>query len=201
MSAISVHSTNSHFTHQDFERLGTEIETDWYGSKLDKAPKYFFTLSETHLHFWAGQKGLAGSHHPTAQPGQFHAELWRFDVAEFFLTSPNSSHYLEFNLSPNGAWWSCAFEAPRVAASGNPQAIPGVTTESQQTSSSWWAHAAIPRAWLEQHLGLGPDSHLNATFILNSPDQLFATASDLGDGEPNFHRPEKFPRIDSRSLA
>jgi hypothetical protein len=47
-------------------------------------------------------------------PGNFLAELWRHDVAELFIADPASGRYFEFNLAPNGAWWSCEFTAPRV---------------------------------------------------------------------------------------
>ena len=34
---------------------------------------------------------------------------------------------------------------------------------------------------------------LNACFILNSPDQIFVSAGNLGDGNPDYHRPKQIP--------
>jgi hypothetical protein len=47
-----------------------------------------------------------------------------------------------------------------------------------------------------EHLGSGPRIRLNATFIIDSPQQRFLTATDLGAGTPDFHQPERFPVID-----
>lgn len=53
--------------------------------------------------------------HPDARPGQFQPELWRYDLAEWFLASGEGTNYWEFNLAPNGAWWACAFTDVRRA--------------------------------------------------------------------------------------
>jgi hypothetical protein len=47
-----------------------------------------------------------------------------------------------------------------------------------------------------EHLGSGPRIRLNATFIIDSPQQRFLTATDLGAGTPDFHQPERFPLVD-----
>ncbi|MDP7495091.1 MAG: hypothetical protein QGI77_01610, partial [Roseibacillus sp.] len=54
------------------------------------------------------------------------------------------------------------------------------------------ARADLPLAWLKEHLHFGSDTRMNATFILNSPVQQFLTAVCLGDGEPDFHRPDRY---------
>src|SRR6056300_165646 len=50
-------------------------------------------------------------------------------------------------------------------------------------------------------LWFGESSHLNACFILNSPDQIFVTAGDPPEGKPDYHRPDLFPPINPIALA
>ena len=38
-------------------------------------------------------------------------------------------------------------------------------------------------------------SKMNACFILESPRQKFVSVADLGDGEPDFHQPDKFREV------
>lgn len=178
---------------RDFKKSETRVLTDWYGQPLDCRPSFLFWLDYDHLHFWAKVEGAPGFPHPKGKPGSYQAELWKFDVAEFFLATPDRSRYLEFNLSPTGSWWSCLFGERLVPEKGEPQAIAGVRAEGRQTESCWEAHASLPREWIEEHFALDQGVGLNTTFILNSPDQIFASAADLGPGEPDFHRPSAFP--------
>ena len=135
--------------------------------------------------------------HPAARPGRFTPELWKHDVAELFLTDPTSGRYFEFNLSPNGAWWSCEFTAPRVRAEPVEIAFPEVATFAELAPNGGWVAAmAIPRDLLEARLDFGAKSRLNVNFILGSPEQRFLSAVDLGGGEPDFHQPGKFGPVE-----
>jgi hypothetical protein len=116
--------------------------------------------------------------HPAARPGGFQAELWRYDVAELFLSHPGSGRYFEFNLAPNGAWWCCEFTAARRRAESIDIAMPEVATFADLAADgSWLAAMAI------------------------SPDQRFVSAADLGGGAPDFHRPLVFPEVKFAPLA
>ncbi|WP_193212746.1 hypothetical protein [Luteolibacter marinus] len=134
---------------------------------------------------------------PGSRPGRFMAGLWKHDLAELFLGDPASGRYLEFNLAPNGAWWSGEFSAPRVPAGD--EAFPGVATFAELAPDGGWVAAmAIPLPTLEEKISFGATTRLNVSFILGSPDQRFLSAADLGDGEPDFHRPERFRPVDFR---
>jgi hypothetical protein len=109
-------------------------------------------------------------------------------VAEFFLTDPITNHYLEFNLSPEGAHWSSGLREKPFARSA-------ITSQGESRSDGWNAQAVVPLEWLQKKFHFGPGSRLNAAFILDSPHQRFLTASDLGAGEPDFHRPDAYPAI------
>ena len=180
----------------DWPAAGTtplqELCHDWYGAPL--APPARFQLVEDPSRLWliAGRRKPANAHF-MGDCGDFQAELWKFDVAELFIASPDFKNYLEFNLSPRGAWWAARFGEPRQAADLGP--LPEVICHgSPEGAESWTAALGIPLDWLRQRIGWSPDSPLNVTFILESPDQRFLTASNLGGGEPDFHRPGSFCR-------
>jgi len=134
--------------------------------------------------------------HPQARPGLFLAGLWRHDVAELFLADPASGRYFEFNLAANSAWWCCEFTAPRVRAEEIDIVMPEVFTFADMApDGAWVAAMSIPLDLLRARLDFGPQTRANVTFVLDSPDQKFVSAVDLGTGEPDFHQPEKFQQV------
>ena len=187
-----------------FQDLGGPCEcfkSDWFGRQLKQKSSFLFWVDKKRFHFLAEAHFGPGIAHPESRAGEFTPELWKYDVSEFFLSDPSSGRYLEFNLAPNGAWWSCGFSGPRQPATGEPSAIPGVRTASRQESNFWQVHASLPLQWLEDHYHWGEASRLNATMIVNSPDQLFLTAGPSQSGAPDFHRPDAFPRVKFIALA
>lgn len=164
------------------------LETDWNGDPVSSPPRFAFANDTTHFHFCA-QRDAKSTVHPSALPGVFQAELWKYDVAEFFLRHPRTGTYLEINLSPNGAWWSCLFTAPLVRLTDREEPIPEVTSEANCTPEGWEARISIPLAYLQKTLNFGPDSRLHAAFLLDSPQRCLSSGSVPG-GEPNFHHPE-----------
>lgn len=171
------------------------VANDWYGELLDKPLTFSLAVDHDYLWFTACHETPA-KFHPESRPGDFKAELWKYDVAEFFLLDPSTGRYLEFNLSPNGAWWSAFFTGPRERESAEDIPLEGVATYADLApSGGWMAAAAIPLHVLRKELNFGEKSKMNVTFIVSSPDQKFITVADLGDGEPDFHRPEKFKEV------
>ncbi len=187
-------STDSlHWGELDVPLLG--LAKDWHGTPLQVAAGFSLAMDARRLWFIAHHRKAADLH-PQARPGMFLAELWRHDVAELFLADPVSGRYFEFNLAPNGAWWSCELTAPRVRAEETDIAMPEVATFSDMApDGAWIAAMAIPLDLLRARLDFGTQTRANVTFILDSPGQKFVTAADLGAGEPDFHRPEKFPQV------
>ena len=166
-----------------------ELCHDWHGQSM--APPARFALVEDPGHLWliAGRQQPANPH-PMGDCGDFQAELWKHDVAEMFITDANFKNYLEFNLSPTGAWWAESFSGPReIRGLGQP---PEVRTHAEHGEESWRACLGIPLEWLRLSIDWSVDSPLNVTFILDSPQQRFLSACDLGAGEPDFHRPQGF---------
>jgi hypothetical protein len=167
-----------------------QIDKEWYGQAVEPPYEFSFTLTAEGLEFCAARKAPALVH-PQGVCGAFQAELWRYDAAEFFLSTPDGSRYMEFNLSPNGAWWAAVFCAPRQVAPGYEGWIPaGVQATGCSNSEGWSCRALIPTAVLEQ-VGISPaDCKLAAAAILKSPEQVFLTTALPCDTQPDFHRPD-----------
>lgn len=166
------------------------VGKDWQGRDLKVPAAFGLGMDHGSLWFVASRRKPALLH-PGARPGEFTPELWKYDVAEFFLSHPASGRYLEFNLAPNGAWWSAEFTAPRVRASEEDVEIPGVRTFADLSpDGSWLAAASIPLELLEARFGFGAESRMNVTFIVDSPEQRFLSAGAPDVEEPDFHRME-----------
>lgn len=168
------------------------LDKDWHGEPVVPAAAFSLAMDPHRLWFVAHHRRPARIH-PQARPGHFLPGLWQHDVAELFLANLSRGRYYEFNLSPNGAWWSCEFTAPRVRADPCEIAMPDVATFADLAADgSWLAAMAIPLDLLRARLDFGPTTHANVTLILESPNQRFLTATDLGGGEPDFHQPSGF---------
>jgi len=165
---------------------------DLQGVALDPIPAFSLVLDPQQLWFIASDRRPARIH-PRARPGVFQAELWKYDVAELFLSDPVSGRYFEFNLTPNGAWWSCEFTAPRVRAEALDIPMPGVETFAEMApDGAWLAAMAIPLDLLEARIDFGSQTRANVTLVIGAPDSKFVSAVDLGQGEPDFHQPQRF---------
>ncbi len=171
------------------------IAKDLAGAPLDPPAAFSLVADPQRLWFLASHRRPAEVH-PQARPGGFQAELWKHDVAELFLADPASGRYFEFNLAPNGAWWTCEFTAPRVRADEAEIAMPDIATFAEiSPDGAWLAAMAIPLDLLRARLDFGARTRANVTAILESPTQRFASAADLGPGGPDFHRPERFTEL------
>lgn len=174
-----------------------QLTHDWYGEPVSAPVEYSFCIENDCLVFRAAQNAPV-TIHPEARPGMFKAELWMYDTAEFFIADAEGKNYMEFNLCPNGAWWSCVFDAPRHAMADAP-AITGVETTGSVTPDAWGSTARIPLAYLRS-VGIDVDNcRLATTCILNSPDYQFCTTADDLSGEPDFHRPHSWALAEIRN--
>jgi hypothetical protein len=171
------------------------VSRDWHGMAVEPAAGFSLAMDDRRLWFLAHHRRPAQLH-PKARPGMFLPELWLHDVAELFIADPVSGRYLEFNLSPNGAWWSCEFKGPRLREEEIDIAMPEVATFSDMAADgSWLAAMALPLDLLRARVDFGNQTHANVTFVLESPTQRFLTAADLGGSHPDFHQPARFQQV------
>ncbi len=172
------------------------LREEWYGEALAAPFAYRFFVEDGYLVFRASCecKPLI---HPEGKEGCFQEELWRYDVAEFFIASENLERYLEFNVNPAGAWWSEVFTAPRVIWKEG-YATPEAIVSAQLSDEAWQCEARLPLSYLEA-LGIELSTcKIAVCAILNSPEQLFVTTASDCSGEPDFHRPAAWCAFDKK---
>ncbi len=175
----------------DPAELTQQLDHEWYGKEVTPAVEYSFTTDGESLIYRAAQAAPV-TPHPEAKCGEFREELWKYDTAEFFIAAESGSPYVEVNVSPNGAWWACAFCAPRTA-NEQPLNPAGIEASGVVTEQGWQCSIRIPLSNLAE-LGITPENcRLAATAILNSPDYIFLTTAEDTSGEPDFHRPHAWP--------
>ena len=167
----------------------SSVSSDWFGERMDPPARFSFSFENDMLAFRALRESEARGH-PEAVSGHYMEGLWLYDVAEFFVSDPVTGRYLEVNLSPNGAHWACLFDAPRrrlVEINDS-----GAVSWGRCRQEGWEARVDVPLEWMTEHLHFRAETKLNVTFILDSPSQRFLSVADLGDGAPDFHRPDQF---------
>ena len=116
------------------------IAADWFGARVASPASFGFATDPDHFHFRA-KRDVPACVHPDAEPGVFTPNLWQYDAAEFFLVHPGTGRYLEFNLAPNGAWWSCEFRAARERVRPDDVPFPEVATTGAMDAAGWDATA------------------------------------------------------------
>ncbi len=166
-----------------------QLTHEWYGQPVPPACEFRFRLTEDALVFSA-RRAAPALLHPGARCGAFTELLWKYDTAEFFIATAAGDRYMEFNLAPNGAWWSAAFTGPRVVNEAVPSMPQGVSATGRATAEGWEAEASIPLSYLAL-MGIEPGKapcRLAAAAILESPEQLFFTTATDTSGQPDFHR-------------
>ena len=171
------------------------IQKDWEQNPLEHPAA--FGLAIDHENFWFITSHKTTSNvHPDAEKGAFTPELWKYDVAEFFMRHPETGCYLEFNLAANGAWWAAEFTDIRKRTYQDDIEMPGVKTFSDTLDDGTWISAAkIPLDILRSRIGFGETTEMNVSFIINSPKQQFLSASPPHGEKPDFHQTELFKQV------
>ena len=158
------------------------LNTKWDGSAASKEVQYQLKIEGEALSFTVVfPEGVKG--HPQAVAGEFTPELWKWDVGELFIASPNG-RYLEINLAPNGAWWGQGFIAVREADVNFCHEDFGVRIDGERLICSVKA--------LESYLGGAEDWIANVTAILDSPQYDFLSLALMPGEEADFHQPQSF---------
>jgi hypothetical protein len=109
--------------------------------------------------------------------------LWRTTCMECFLRSQSNGAYVEWNFSPAGTWWVCAFESYRIAAPQQPDRVLPVRIRRHQTATRLALQTAIP-------LINDSPQHIEPAVILEHADgQRSHWARAHPEKKPDFHRP------------
>jgi len=167
------------------------IAYDWHGKKTRGEPQWGLDIKGGFLSL-RGVVYAPPMRLSEGRGGSFVEGVWEKDLIELFLLNPDSGYYVEFNLGPQGEWWWCTFIAPRVRAVATPRPLLGVITNACISEESWDSTLYVPLSSLPRRLAFCPDTTKgNIAFCLGDPQQ-YITLADLGDGPPDFHRPDKW---------
>jgi hypothetical protein len=120
---------------------------------------------------------------PPSEKNGFKPDLWRTTCLECFLRPEYGSAYVEWNFSPAGAWWVCAFKSYRVPAPQQPDDVRPQHIQTRTTTGHLELQTAIP-------LINGGPQHVEPAVILEHADgQRSHWACTHPDEKPDFHRP------------
>ena len=141
------------------------------------------------------------SQEPTFQSHQlgFVEGLWRHDCGELFLFQPSTGRYLEINLAPNGAWWSCAFSGVRTRdVQIDPPQLENI--ESKPADVGWSAGFSLPLSEVERCLGDSTNLKANVTLILGGCPDISPSLENLHSlatlSAVDFHRPDEWLQLE-----
>jgi hypothetical protein len=168
------------------------ITEDWFGNPLEE-PCAFTLVKDPEFLWFISIFSNSVNIHPSASPGLFTPELWKYDVAELFLANPSTGIYLEFNLTANGAWWASEFSSIRKPTTAQPDFISHIRSHQDLSDTN---HSVvglqIPLKILKKEIDFGFTTAANITFICDSPSQRYLSASKLPGVQPDFHQPTNF---------
>jgi hypothetical protein len=171
----------------------TTITHDWNEDELPFAVRFVIAKHPSTLYFGA-EVETAPIYDKRKTRGTYVEGLWEMDVAELFLAN-KSGCYLEFNLSPCGAWWNHSFSAPRTRDTSGFKAPSKLTCYSKIEPRAWRTALSVPIEELSLKGCFEEGAKANVCFIAGKP-RRFISWSHLGSGEPDFHRPENFEAIE-----
>ena len=166
------------------------LMSTWNGDDIQPPFYYSFWVEGEELAFRA-RREAAACIHPQAKEGEFQEELWRYDVVEFFIATPDAKRYLEFNLCPNGAWWAAGFTEPRVALPGFDAQELSPRTRGHLESTRWECEARIPLPRLARW-GWQPSAPRRmavCAVICRDGQYTYLTTCEQRAGRPDFHHP------------
>lgn len=170
-----------------------QIKHDWYGAPCTSAG---FDIAYNNGEWvFSVCVDMPAREMQLAKPGEYFEGLWKQDVAEWFVYSPDNNRYLECNLSANGAWWLMAFSKPRVRDTSGLAGIDLslITTRHHIEKAKWGAELHIPETVLCRLLGASHRMY-NVCFILGTPQQ-YLSLNRLSSLKPDFHRPAEFKTL------
>ena len=171
------------------------LSTDWKGDQTRESIEFLMAADPMRLFFLANmeygpEKPLLSA--PTAPSSNFVEGLWNYDLAEFFLCSDSSGYYQEFNLAPNGDWWSALFSSYRKRSTDTDCNMIGTETFSKIDGSVASFGISLLRSELKVDITFENISRLNVTAIVKSPVQVFLSYAPMPGAEADFHKTEHF---------
>ena len=166
--------------------------SDWFGEPPAAAADFILAANQTCL-FFGARCEQTPCFERRAASGEFFEGLWLYDVAELFIREPGTLRYQEWNLAPNGAYWSMYFSDILQRAKTEFRSPGGVQTYSKIELQSWQAALSIPFSAFSFPLNPGEPFFANVPMIINhAVKEQYLTWAKIAEPQPAFHRPAKF---------
>lgn len=166
------------------------VTSSWGGSPLLYPFSWSVALDPTTLWFSCSLPG-GSAIKPGTTSGEFVEGLWEYDVAELFVRDARGA-YQEFNLSPNGAWWSMTHSEYRVRSNeSRPPKCLFVKTAILE--GSWEVVAAFDIGSLQVPLAEGSVVHVTGIHYAAQP--VYLSSNPARDIAPDFHHSSCFSPI------
>jgi hypothetical protein len=174
--------------------LSGEVTHCWMGSQIAVGSfKWAIGVDDSRLVFqtWVGCG--APRYNSDYQRGEFIEALWNDDVVELFVMN-TSGGYQEFNVSPAGAWWTCAFSSYRTRAFEQ-RAFSPLFVEAHVTAAGWGALLSVALADISIVSPIS-EARMHVSSILTAGEQpRYLSSSPLSDKAPDFHDEHCFSRV------
>jgi hypothetical protein len=166
------------------------LSSSWDATPIVYPFSWSLALDPTTLWFFCSLPG-GGHVKSAAARGDFVEGLWEYDVAELFVRDAHGS-YQEFNLAPNGAWWSMTHSEYRVRRDeSRPATCLSVTTNV--LDGCWDVVAAFDRRSLQVPLEEGSLVHVTGIHYAAQP--IYLSSRPPRDIAPDFHHPSCFSPV------
>jgi len=166
------------------------LASDWEGKPTQWDVQFVFAVDPERIHYHVSMPvgpGLALKEYPARHKNEFVEGLWVHDLAEFFLKSDTTGAYQEFNLAPDGRWWSAHFSRYRERTENVDCRMNGIETFSDRDEKRAFFSISVPRKELKVDMSFGQFSKMSITSIVNTPDQVFLIWSAPPTPKPDFH--------------
>jgi len=191
-NSLPFHSSSTPLSIEAVKQLPrTAIAKEWHGSEISPPLLFSVAIDPKALWFLASRAAAPVCDRSLAC-GAFVEGLWEQELAEVFLCAAEGSRYLEVNISPSGAWWSCSFHGYRERDSST--ALEGVEAWAEPLTSDstrWEAGLKIPRASISSRISFGVQggkSRGNVSgVVLSKSRPLYLTYGNLEAANPDFH--------------
>lgn len=184
-----------------FEYAKIPVSGDWSGKNIPFEFSFFFAVSPRAVFFGADIARICTSL-SQSRTGEFTPGLWERDVIELFLADDIEAGYQEFNLAPNGAWWTSAFEDYRSPRSTSGHYAVPLSISTHEADGRTRVLLAYPRSELRVSFSGTQNSHANLCAILGDESKTFLSYHRCSDRDPDFHLAECFGSVDiSRRLS
>ena len=171
-----------------FSLSGSRISVDFHQQPINYQVEIWF-IEDPISFFFGARIAKVPWLMPGLEENEFVAGLWKRDVVELFLKEDGSERYQEFNLAPQGAWWSGFFSEYRKEQELSIR--PEVSVQNQIDKTQWHAAMSIRKSSLSVSFSGSASSRANICLILGEQRDHLSWARIAGT-KPDFHRTHDF---------